>query len=115
MQITRVSTQGLRNITTYKQFDEVYINVVTEEYVMSYILEYSSDGTYWMQYIRDDNYDKNDVVGNTYIHFSTLSFNSRSLWWVFGYESLLFSWILYEWYKLDSEIYKSGTLAFFWK
>ena len=65
MQITRVSTQGLRNFTTYKQFYHVYVNIVSEEYVMSYILEYSNDGTNWIQYIRDDNYDKNDVVGNT--------------------------------------------------
>ena len=67
MQITRVSTQGLRNFTTYRQFDNVYVNIVSEEYVMSYILEYSNDGTNWIQYIRDDNYDKNDVVGNTYV------------------------------------------------
>ena len=31
---------------------------------MSYILEYSNDGTNWIKYIRDGDYDKNAVVRN---------------------------------------------------
>ena len=61
MQITRISTQGLRNYTGNSYY---YYYGYTDLYVMSYVLEYSNDGTNWIRYIRDGDYDKNAVVGN---------------------------------------------------
>ena len=62
MQITRISTQGLRNYT--RPYYWGYYYGYTDLYVMSYVLEYSNDGTNWIQYIRDGDYGKNAVVGN---------------------------------------------------
>ena len=61
MQITRISTQGLRNYTRRSYWGYYYY---TDLYVISYVLEYSNDGTNWIEYIRDGDYDKNAVVGN---------------------------------------------------
>ena len=62
MQITRISTQGLRNYTRRNYWGYYY--GYKDLYVMSYVLEYSNDGTNWIQYIRDGDYEKNAVVGN---------------------------------------------------
>ena len=62
MQITRISTQGLRNCTRQSYWGSCYS--YTNLYVISYVLEYSNDGTNWIRYIRDGDYDKNAVVGN---------------------------------------------------
>ena len=61
MQITRISTQGLRNCTEQGYWG---CYSYTDLYVMSYVLEYSNDGTNWTRYIRDGDYDKNAMVGN---------------------------------------------------
>ena len=72
MQITRISTQGLRNYTKrrYWRYHYSYIDL----YVMSYVLEYSNDGTNWTQYIRDGDYDENAMVGNVKSLFSLFNF-----------------------------------------
>ena len=62
MQITRISTQGLRNCTRRNYWGCYY--GYKDFYVISYVLEYSNDGTNWIEYIRDGDYDKNAVVGN---------------------------------------------------
>lgn len=69
MQITRISTQGIW----------IYMN---SKYVTSYVLQYSNDGTNWMEYIDDDNYGKNNVVGSNQILLSvlTLEISVTSIW-----------------------------------
>ena len=72
MQITRISTQGLRNYTRHRYWRYYYSYI--DLYVMSYVLEYSNDGTNWTQYIRDADYDENAMVGNIKSLFSLFNF-----------------------------------------